>query len=199
MNAEDLEATVRPVQSQDQGSSRQGIPGRSDEAALGRHRGACFLSWNGKRAITYRRIERIPDEWGTAVNVQSMVFGNMGDDCATGVAFSRNPGTGENISTANTWSTRRARTWSRVSRTPAPLNEASQTDHNKDLSLSGKAMPKVYKELVGIQKRLEKHYHDMQDIEFTIEKGWLSCCSAASASVTAPPRCAWPSTWSTRN
>ncbi|MDD4939730.1 MAG: pyruvate, phosphate dikinase [Candidatus Omnitrophica bacterium] len=135
--------------------------------------GAVFSSWNGKRAISYRRIERIPDEWGTAVNVQTMVFGNMGADSATGVAFTRNPGNGENKFYGEYLINAQGEDVVAGIRTPAPINEYSKSEHNKDLVALDKSMPAIYKELFSIQNRLEKHYHDMQDIEFTIEKGRL--------------------------
>lgn len=135
--------------------------------------GAVFASWNGKRAISYRRIENIPDEWGTAVNVQTMVFGNMGNDSATGVAFSRNPGTGENYFYGEYLINAQGEDVVAGIRTPAPINELSKSEHNKELVAMEKSMPKLYKELAGYRDRLEKHYRDMQDIEFTIEKGRL--------------------------
>ncbi|MCM8814146.1 MAG: pyruvate, phosphate dikinase [Candidatus Omnitrophica bacterium] len=135
--------------------------------------GAVFSSWNGKRAIAYRRIENIPDEWGTAVNVQSMVFGNMGDDSATGVAFTRNPGTGDKNFYGEYLVNAQGEDVVAGIRTPAPINESSKSEHNAALVSLEKAMPKAYKELFDIQKRLEKHYRDMQDIEFTIERGKL--------------------------
>ena len=134
---------------------------------------AVFASWNGKRAVSYRRIEGIPDEWGTAVNVQSMVFGNMGDDSATGVAFTRNPGNGEHGFYGEYLVNAQGEDVVAGIRTPAPINDYSKSEHNKELVALQKRMPKAYKELDGIQKRLEKHYRDMQDIEFTIEKGRL--------------------------
>ncbi len=135
--------------------------------------GAVFASWNGKRAISYRRIERIPDEWGTAVNVQAMVFGNMGDTSATGVAFTRDPGNGTNKFYGEYLVNAQGEDVVAGTRTPAPINEYSQSEHNKDLVILAKGMPRIYKELDDIQRRLEKHYHDMLDIEFTIEKGVL--------------------------
>ncbi|MFZ5800224.1 MAG: pyruvate, phosphate dikinase [Candidatus Omnitrophota bacterium] len=135
--------------------------------------GAVFSSWNGKRAISYRRIENIPDEWGTAVNVQTMVFGNMGNDSATGVAFTRNPGNGENKFYGEYLINAQGEDVVAGIRTPAPVNEASKSEHNKELKSLEETMPKLYKELFEIQRRLEKHYRDMQDIEFTIEKGKL--------------------------
>jgi len=135
--------------------------------------GAVFSSWNGKRAIEYRRIERIPDEWGTAVNVQSMVFGNMGDDSATGVAFSRNPGNGENEFYGEYLVNAQGEDVVAGIRTPAPINDYSKNDQSKTMVTLEKLMPKLYKELDTIKNKLEKHYRDMQDIEFTIEKGKL--------------------------
>lgn len=135
--------------------------------------GAVFSSWNGKRAVAYRNIEKIPHEWGTAVNVQAMVFGNMGDDSATGVAFTRNPGNGDASFYGEYLVNAQGEDVVAGIRTPAPINSYSQSEHNKELKLLADIMPKVYKELFGIQKRLEKHYRDMQDIEFTIEKGRL--------------------------
>lgn len=135
--------------------------------------GAVFSSWNGKRAISYRRIEGIPDEWGTAVNVQSMVFGNMGDDSATGVAFTRNPGNGAPQFYGEYLINAQGEDVVAGIRTPAPINESSKSEHNKSLISLEKAMPKLYKELFQYQKRLERHYKDMQDLEFTIEKDRL--------------------------
>ncbi len=135
--------------------------------------GAVFASWNGKRAISYRRIEGIPDEWGTAVNVQTMVFGNMGSDSATGVAFTRNPGNGDKIFYGEYLINAQGEDVVAGIRTPAPINESSKSEHNKNLVSLQKAVPKVYAELFQYQNRLEKHYRDMQDIEFTIEKGRL--------------------------
>jgi pyruvate,orthophosphate dikinase len=132
---------------------------------------AVFASWNGKRAVSYRRIESIPDEWGTAVSVQTMVFGNMGSDSATGVGFTRNPGNGENKFYGEYLINAQGEDVVAGTRTPAPVNESSKSEHNKSLISLEKAMPKIYKELNTIQKRLEKHYKDMLDIEFTIENG----------------------------
>jgi pyruvate,orthophosphate dikinase len=134
---------------------------------------AVFSSWNGKRAVSYRRIESIPDEWGTAVNVQAMVFGNMGDDSATGVAFTRNPATGENLFYGEYLINAQGEDVVAGIRTPAPINELSKTAHNQELVSLEKKMPDLYKKLVGIRDKLERHYNDMQDVEFTIEKNKL--------------------------
>ncbi|MBD3272024.1 MAG: pyruvate, phosphate dikinase, partial [Elusimicrobia bacterium] len=135
--------------------------------------GAVFSSWNGKRAVSYRRIENIPDEWGTAVNVQTMVFGNMGNDSATGVAFTRNPGNGEHKFYGEYLINAQGEDVVAGIRTPAPINQDSQGEYNKTLPTLHDAMSPIYRQLFDIQRRLEKHYHDMQDIEFTIEKGRL--------------------------
>ncbi len=139
------------------------------EAQLWGSIGGVFKSWNGKRAIAYRRIEKIPDDWGTAVNVQSMVFGNMGETSATGVAFSRNPASGDNKFYGEWLINAQGEDVVAGIRTPNPLNEATKTEHNAHLQSLELAMPEVYKELVDIRVRLGNHFHDMQDIEFTIQ------------------------------
>jgi pyruvate,orthophosphate dikinase len=135
--------------------------------------GAVFKSWNGKRAVSYRRIEGIPDEWGTAVNVQSMVFGNMGETSATGVAFTRNPATGENLFYGEWLVNAQGEDVVAGIRTPNPLNNATKNDQNRTLPSMQEAMPATYKQLAKIRTVLEQHYHDMQDIEFTIQEGVL--------------------------
>ena len=135
--------------------------------------GAVFASWNGRRAVAYRRIEGIPDEWGTAVNVQAMVFGNMGEGSATGVAFTRNPATGENRFYGEWLPNAQGEDVVAGIRTPNPLNEETKNDQNRHLPSLEVAMPEVYRELVEIRNTLEHHYRDMQDIEFTIQEGRL--------------------------
>jgi len=135
--------------------------------------GAVFQSWNGKRAIAYRRIEGIPEEWGTAVNVQAMVFGNTGDNSATGVAFTRNPATGEKAFYGEWLPNAQGEDVVAGIRTPRPLNKKGKTEENRRLKSLEEAMPKLYRQLDGIRLKLEKHYKDMQDIEFTIEDGRL--------------------------
>ena len=150
----------------------------SAEAQLWGSIGGVFKSWNGKRAIAYRKIEGIPDDWGTAVNVQSMVFGNMGNTSATGVAFSRNPATGDNKFYGEWLINAQGEDVVAGIRTPNPLNEATKNPHNANLESLEKAMPEVYKELDGIRILLEDHFKDMQDIEFTIQDGklWMLQC-----------------------
>ena len=134
---------------------------------------AVFRSWNGKRAKAYRRIESIPDEWGTAVNVQSMVFGNMGNDCATGVAFTRDPATGQNRFYGEFLVNAQGEDVVAGIRTPQAINKESMSDSSRHLPSLEKLMPDLYKQLAGIRARLEKHYRDMQDIEFTIQSDQL--------------------------
>ena len=150
----------------------------SAEAQLWGSIGGVFKSWNGKRAIAYRRIEKIPDDWGTAVNVQSMVFGNMGETSATGVAFSRNPANGDNRFYGEWLINAQGEDVVAGIRTPNPLNEATKSEKNKNLVSLEKAMPEVYKELDEIRLKLENHFQDMQDIEFTIQEGhlWMLQC-----------------------
>jgi len=132
--------------------------------------GAVFQSWNGRRAISYRRIEGIPDAWGTAVNVQTMVFGNMGDDSATGVAFTRNPATGEKLFFGEWLPNAQGEDVVAGIRTPKPINKSGKTEDTAHLESLEEAMPEAYTQLDKIEKTLEKHYRDMQDIEFTIQQ-----------------------------
>ncbi|HDO34981.1 MAG TPA: pyruvate, phosphate dikinase, partial [Nitrospirae bacterium] len=135
--------------------------------------GAVFQSWNGKRAVSYRKIEKIPDEWGTAISVVSMVFGNTGDNSATGVAFTRNPATGENVFFGEWLPNAQGEDVVAGIRTPNPVNKAGKTADTRHLPSLEEKMPGLYKQLYNIQRKLEKHYRDMQDIEFTIEEGRL--------------------------
>ncbi|MCZ6465333.1 MAG: pyruvate, phosphate dikinase, partial [Proteobacteria bacterium] len=135
--------------------------------------GAVFRSWHNERAQRYRRINEIPDSWGTAVNIQAMVYGNMGDDCATGVAFTRDPSTGERIFYGEYLPNAQGEDVVAGLRTPQPINEASRTPDTQALPTLEEILPGPYTELVKIQRRLEKHYRDMQDIEFTIQRGVL--------------------------
>lgn len=135
--------------------------------------GAIFKSWNGKRAVAYRRIEGIPDGWGTATNVQAMVFGNMGDTSATGVAFTRNPATGDNKFYGEWLPNAQGEDVVAGIRTPKPLNDETKNEQNAHLDSLEKAMPKLYRQLNSIQKKIGRHYRDMQDIEFTIQEDRL--------------------------
>ncbi|HUX97237.1 MAG TPA: pyruvate, phosphate dikinase [Bacteroidales bacterium] len=148
---------------------------------------AVFKSWNGKKAVSYRRIEGIPDDWGTAVNVQAMVFGNMGDTSATGVAFTRNPATGENLFYGEWLVNAQGEDVVAGIRTPSPLNDDTKNEQNMHLKSMQEAMPSTYKELSDIRNILEKSFHDMLDIEFTIQEGTLYMlqCRAGKRTGTA--------------
>jgi pyruvate,orthophosphate dikinase len=148
---------------------------------------AVFKSWNGKKAVSYRRIEGIPDDWGTAVNVQAMVFGNMGDTSATGVAFTRNPATGENLFYGEWLVNAQGEDVVAGIRTPSPLNNETKNEQNKHLHSMQEAMPHTYKELCDIRDILEKSFRDMLDIEFTIQEGvlYMLQCRAGKRTGTA--------------
>ena len=144
-----------------------------------------FRSWESQRAKTYRKLNRIPDEWGTAVNVQSMVFGNMGNDCATGVAFTRNPSTGENSFFGEYLINAQGEDVVAGTRTPQYITKKSKQEAgSKELSMQ-EAMPKAYKALEKVFIKLEKHYRDMQDIEFTVENNKLWMLQTRSGKRTA--------------
>ena len=145
--------------------------------------GAVFGSWMNQRAITYRRLHQIPESWGTAVNVQSMVFGNMGDDCATGVAFTRDPSTGENYFYGEYLVNAQGEDVVAGIRTPQPINKAQKCEAT--LPSMEEVMPDCYRQLAAIRTILEKHYKDMQDIEFTIEKGKLYMLQTRNGKRTA--------------
>ncbi|MCX6243402.1 MAG: pyruvate, phosphate dikinase [Bacteroidetes bacterium] len=148
---------------------------------------AVFKSWNGKKAVSYRRIEGIPDDWGTAVNVQAMVFGNMGDSSATGVAFTRNPATGDNLFYGEWLINAQGEDVVAGIRTPNPLNDDTKNEQNQHLHSMQEQMPGTYKELSKIRAILEKNYKDMLDIEFTIQEGklYMLQCRAGKRTGTA--------------
>jgi len=147
--------------------------------------GAVFGSWMSPRAITYRKLNEIPEDWGTAVNVQTMVFGNMGDDCATGVAFTRDPSTGERKFFGEFLINAQGEDVVAGIRTPQPINNASRHASAEALTTLEDTMPKAYKELVKVYQKLEKHFRDMQDIEFTIERGKLYMLQTRTGKRTA--------------
>jgi pyruvate,orthophosphate dikinase len=135
--------------------------------------GAVFGSWNNPRAITYRRLNNIPESWGTAVSVQAMVFGNRGDDCATGVAFTRNPSTGANEFYGEFLVNAQGEDVVAGIRTPQSLTVAGKRANGSELPAMEEVMPEVYGELLKVRGTLEDRYRDMQDIEFTVERGRL--------------------------
>ena len=145
---------------------------------------AVFGSWNNNRAMKYREMNNIPHDWGTAVNIQSMVFGNMGDTCATGVCFTRDPSTGEKKFFGEYLVNAQGEDVVAGIRTPAPINNASKMESNKHQKTLEEVLPKAYADLVEDYMMLEAHYKDMQDIEFTIENGKLYILQTRNAKRT---------------
>jgi len=172
LDANDLKELVEILKKTVQEITGKNFPFDPEEQLWGAI-SAVFGSWNNQRAITYRKLNNIPDEWGTAVNVQAMVFGNLGEDSATGVAFTRDPATGEKKFFGEYLVNAQGEDVVAGIRTPCPINEASKNEENKNLPTLEEIMPECYKQLVEIYQKLERHYRDMQDIEFTIEKGKL--------------------------
>lgn len=159
--AEDFKKTIKE-------KLRVDFPDEAKEQLMGGIK-AVFKSWMGDKAVSYRRIEKIPEDWGTAVNVQAMVFGNMGEDSATGVAFTRNPANGDNNFYGEWLINAQGEDVVAGIRTPNPLNDATKNKHNEHMISLEESMPEVYKELDQVRKSLEQWYHDMLDIEFTIQ------------------------------
>ncbi|MGB0690356.1 MAG: PEP/pyruvate-binding domain-containing protein, partial [Candidatus Puniceispirillum sp.] len=147
--------------------------------------GAVFTSWMNTRAKTYRRLNNIPASWGTAVNVQAMVFGNMGDDCATGVAFTRDPSTGENSFYGEFLINAQGEDVVAGIRTPLPLTTEARLNGGGDEASMQEAMPDVFGQLDAVRTRLEAHYCDMQDLEFTVQQGRLYMLQTRSGKRTA--------------
>ena len=146
---------------------------------------AVFGSWNNERAITYRNLNDIPHTWGTAVNVVAMVFGNMGNDCATGVCFTRNPATGEKVFYGEYLINAQGEDVVAGIRTPQQISIAGKQAQHSELPSMEEVMPEIYKQLLDIRDKLEKHYKDMQDIEFTIQSGKLYLLQQRSGKRTA--------------
>ncbi|MGQ9693906.1 MAG: pyruvate, phosphate dikinase [Thermodesulfobacteriota bacterium] len=163
----ELVAEFKEIVKQDTGKNFPDDPPKQLWGAIG----AVFESWNNPRAITYRQLNKIPDDWGTAVNVQAMVFGNMGGESATGVAFTRDPATGEKVFFGEFLPNAQGEDVVAGIRTPQPINLARKTD--PALVSMEELLPKAYRELVKIKDKLEKHFKDMQDIEFTVQQGKL--------------------------
>ncbi len=174
---EDFKRTVRE-------KAKKDFPQDVHEQLLGAI-SAVFLSWESNRAKVYRKLNQIPAEWGTAVNVQSMVFGNMGDDCATGVVFTRNPSNGSNEIYGEYLINAQGEDVVAGTRTPQYITKKARRDAKvKELSME-ESMPKVFKELQKILKKLEMHYKDMQDVEFTVENSKLWMLQTRSGKRTA--------------
>jgi pyruvate,orthophosphate dikinase len=172
LTAEDWIDVVARYQERVQEEKGEPFP-QDPRAQLGGAIGAVFGSWMNQRAITYRRLHNIPESWGTAVNVQAMVFGNMGDTSATGVAFTRNPSTGEKRFYGEFLINAQGEDVVAGIRTPQEITEAARRESGSDKPSMETAMPAAFKELTRIYGRLEKHYRDMQDLEFTVEQGKL--------------------------
>ncbi|WP_075504578.1 pyruvate, phosphate dikinase [Candidatus Pelagibacter communis] len=174
---EDFKRTVRE-------KAKKNFPQDVYEQLLGAI-SAVFLSWESNRAKVYRKLNQIPAEWGTAVNVQSMVFGNMGDDCATGVVFTRNPSDGSNEIYGEYLINAQGEDVVAGTRTPQYITKKARQDAKvKELSME-ESMPKVFRELQKILKKLEMHYKDMQDVEFTVESNKLWMLQTRSGKRTA--------------
>src|SRR5262244_3798349 len=154
--------------------------------------GAVFSSWMNQRAITYRRLHNIPETWGTAVNVQAMVFGNMGETSATGVAFTRNPSTGEKRLYGEFLINAQGEDVVAGIRTPQEITEAARVEAGSDKPSMERALPDAFKELTRIYNKLERHYRDMQDLEFTVEQGklWMLQCRNGKRTAKAALRIA---------
>jgi len=172
INAEELKELSEQFKNKIKQALGKPFPDDAKEQLVGSIK-AVFKSWNGKKAVSYRRIESIPDDWGTAVNVQAMVFGNMGNTSATGVAFTRNPATGENLFYGEWLINAQGEDVVAGIRTPSPLNNETKNEQNSHLSSMEESMPETYKELCEIRDILEKSFRDMLDIEFTIQEGIL--------------------------
>lgn len=147
--------------------------------------GAVFMSWMVDRAIYYRKLNDIPEDWGTAVNVQTMVFGNAGDDSATGVCFSRDPSTGKNAFYGEFLIKAQGEDVVAGIRTPQQISKEGKKERGSDLPCMEEAMPELYKQLCDIRETLEKHYRDMQDMEFTIQNGKLYMLQTRNGKRTA--------------
>lgn len=169
LTEKDLDWLVKKFKEQVEDFTNQAFPTDPWEQLWGAIT-AVFKSWNNSRAITYRELNGIPAEWGTAVNIQSMVFGNMGEDCATGVAFTRDPSTGEKVFFGEFLVNAQGEDVVAGIRTPQAINKRGGGEPGSSLE---EVMPESYARLVEIYNTLEKHYRDMQDLEFTIERGNL--------------------------
>ncbi|MCB8964502.1 MAG: pyruvate, phosphate dikinase [Bacteroidales bacterium] len=186
LSADDLKTLAEEFKKRVKSSLGKEFPDDAKDQLVGGIK-AVFKSWNGKKAVSYRRIEGIPDNWGTAVNVQAMVFGNMGDSSATGVAFTRNPATGENLFYGEWLVNAQGEDVVAGIRTPSPLNDDTKNEQNKHLHSMQEVMAGTYKELDDIRTILEKSFKDMLDIEFTIQEGklYMLQCRAGKRTGTA--------------
>ncbi|MEQ9557120.1 MAG: pyruvate, phosphate dikinase, partial [Rhodospirillales bacterium] len=184
LTGDDWKAVVKDFKKLVQDERGEGFP-QDPQVQLWGAIGAVFGSWMNNRAITYRRLNDIPAAWGTAVNVQAMVFGNMGDDCATGVCFTRNPSTGDDHFYGEFLINAQGEDVVAGIRTPQPLTEFERDQQESNLQSLETAMPPVFGELVAVRDKLERHYKDMQDMEFTIERSKLWMLQTRSGKRTA--------------
>ncbi|CAK9019842.1 unnamed protein product, partial [Durusdinium trenchii] len=182
---EDLEKLVKSYKAVVQLELGEEFP-EDPKAQLWGAIGAVFNSWMNQRAKTYRQLHDIPEWWGTAVNVQAMVFGNMGNDCATGVAFTRDPSTGTNEFYGEFLVNAQGEDVVAGIRTPQELTIKARKSHGSDLPSLEEVMPNIFKELLSVRSQLEHHYKDMQDIEFTIQQGKLYMLQTRNGKRTAP-------------
>jgi len=169
LDADDLAALTQQFRDKVQDETGQPFPEDPRDQLWGAV-GAVFGSWMNQRAIVYRKLNAIPESWGTAVNIQAMVFGNMGSDCATGVAFTRDPSTGENIFYGEFLVNAQGEDVVAGIRTPQQLTVASKRAQGSDLPAMEEVMPEVFGQLCEVRNTLERHYRDMQDIEFTVQQ-----------------------------
>jgi pyruvate,orthophosphate dikinase len=184
MTAEDWKALVADYKAMVEKELGKPFP-QDPQAQLWGAIGAVFASWMNQRAITYRKLHQIPEEWGTAVNVQAMVFGNMGADCATGVAFTRDPSTGENAFYGEFLINAQGEDVVAGIRTPQQLTIQGKDRQRSKLPAMEEAMPATFKQLCDIRAKLERHYREIQDIEFTVEKGKLYMLQTRNGKRTA--------------
>jgi pyruvate,orthophosphate dikinase len=184
LTADDLAALVASYKAIVQDELGEPFPQDPTEQLWGAI-GAVFGSWQTPRAITYRKLHDIPESWGTAVNVQAMVFGNMGDDCATGVAFTRDPSTGENLFYGEYLVNAQGEDVVAGIRTPQHLTIAGREAQESDLPSMEEVMPEVFEQLNEVRGLLETHYRDMQDIEFTVQNGKLYMLQTRSGKRTS--------------
>ena len=184
LNEEDWDGLIQNFKDLVEEKTNKKFPQDVNEQLLGAV-SSVFLSWNSQRAKTYRKLNHIPSEWGTAVNIQAMVFGNMGNDCATGVAFTRDPSTGENSFFGEYLINAQGEDVVAGTRTPQYITKKARLKAGEKLPSMEESMPKVYRELKEIFIKLERHYKDMQDIEFTVENNKLWMLQTRSGKRTA--------------
>ncbi|MBV8456800.1 MAG: pyruvate, phosphate dikinase [Acetobacteraceae bacterium] len=182
LTAEDWHRVVDAYKDMIAGETGKPFP-QSPEEQLWGAIGAVFGSWMNPRAITYRRLHEIPGDWGTAVNVQAMVFGNMGEDCSTGVCFTRDPSTGDNVFYGEYLVNAQGEDVVAGIRTPQPLSKSRAKPGEVPME---ETMPEAYAELLGVRRKLEQHYRDMQDIEFTVQKHKLYMLQTRNGKRTTP-------------